>query len=207
LIVVTTVDVAEVGERARAAALLSHPLRTRILALARDAASATEMAARLGLPRQRVNYHVRQLARARFLRRAGRVRKRNLIEQRYVASAHAYVLAPGVLGPVAAGGAVPEDTLSAARLVSLAGQAQHEVVEAMAVAAGEGKRLATLSLAADIRFESADQRAAFTAALQAALTDIVGRFTSADRTASGAPATGRPFRLFVACYPAAARRD
>ena len=44
--------------------------RQRIVALARTPMSATEMASRLGLPRQRVNYHVRQLERARFLERA-----------------------------------------------------------------------------------------------------------------------------------------
>ena len=198
---------APVTERGRAAALLSHPLRTRILALAKAPASATEIAGRLGLPRQKVNYHVRQLARSGFLRRAGRVRKRNLIEQRYLATAHAYVLAPGVLGPVGGAGAVSEDALSAARLVALAGRAQLECLSAMESAASQGKRLATLSLAADIRFDSAAQRAAFTGALQNAVSDVIGRFSSGDRTPSGAPASGRPYRLLIACYPAAAGRD
>ncbi len=54
----------------RAAALLD-PLRARILTLARGPASATQLGVRLNLPRQRVNYHVRELARAGLLKRAG----------------------------------------------------------------------------------------------------------------------------------------
>src|ERR1700687_4599969 len=81
----------------RAAALLD-PLRSKILTLARQAASATALGARLGLPRQRVNYHVRELYRAGLLKRAGRRRKRNMFEQRYVASARGYILSPELLG-------------------------------------------------------------------------------------------------------------
>ena len=88
-------DVAAVGDVRKAAALLAHPLRPRIVALAREPASATELATRLRLPRQRVNYHVRQLARTGFLRRAGQIRKRNLIEQRYVATARAVCAGAG----------------------------------------------------------------------------------------------------------------
>src|SRR5262249_27651458 len=96
----------------RAAALL-HPLRLRLLSMARDPASASEMARRLGLPRQRVNYHVRALERAGVLKAAGRLRKRNMIEQRYVATARAFVLSPRILGPVGADWRAIEDTGSA----------------------------------------------------------------------------------------------
>src|SRR5262245_22599988 len=189
-------DVAAVADRRQAAALIAHPLRPRLVALAAEPVSASELAAKVGLSRQRVNYHVRQLARARSLRRAGQVRKRNLIEQRYVATARAYVLAPEVLGPLAADRAPAEDAFSAARLVALASEAQTDVSHAVAAAAAQGKRLATLSMSADIRFESADEREAFTHALQSAVIDVIARHTSP------APASGRPYRLVVGCYPA-----
>ncbi len=70
--------------------------------LAREPICAAELARRLALPRQRVNYHVRELERAGFLRPAGRQRKRNWIEQRYVATARSYVLSPEILGPLGA---------------------------------------------------------------------------------------------------------
>jgi len=193
---VKVTDVAAVGDRRQAAALLAHPLRPRLVALAAEPASASELAARLGLPRQRVNYHVRQLARARFLRRAGQVRKRNLIEQRYVATARAYVLAPEVLGPLAADRAPAEDAFSAARLVALAAEAQADVSHAVAAAAAQGKRLATLSMVSEIRFASADQREAFTQALQSAVVGVIAQHTSP------ADGEGRPYRLVLGCYPA-----
>jgi hypothetical protein len=164
--------------------------------------SATELATQVGLPRQRVNYHVRQLARARFLRRAGQVRKRNLIEQRYVATARAFVLAPEIVGPLAATSHKSEDAFSAARLVSLAAEAQADVSHAVAESAARGQRLATLSMAAELRFESAAQRQAFTEALQRAVTDVIGRFSAPAVTPHGSDGSGRPFRLLIACYPA-----
>jgi DNA-binding CsgD family transcriptional regulator len=70
----------------RAALLVQHPLRSRILNIARAPMSPSAIAAELGESRQKVNYHVRQLRRAGFLRPAGRRRKRGLVEQRVVAS-------------------------------------------------------------------------------------------------------------------------
>jgi hypothetical protein len=198
-------DLAPVSARRAAAALVAHPLRPRLVALAREPASATELAGRVGLSRQRVNYHVRQLARSGLLRRAGQVRKRNLIEQRYQATARAYVLAPEILGPLAATGHTADDAFSAARLVALAVEAQVDVSHAVHQAAAKGQRLATLSIASDIRFTTAGERQAFTDALLAAVTDVVGRFSSPYHTVAGNPGSGRPFKLFVACYPARTR--
>ena len=70
----------------RAALLVQHPLRARILNVARAPMSPSAIAAELGETRQKVNYHVRQLRRAGFLRAAGRRRKRGLVEQRVVAN-------------------------------------------------------------------------------------------------------------------------
>ena len=194
-------DVAAVAEPRRVAALLGHPIRTRIVALARDPASSSDLAAQLRLSRQRVNYHVRLLARSGFLKRAGQRRKRNLIEQQYVATARAYVLAPEVLGPLALQGHHAEDAFSATRLIGLAAEAQADVSRALDAARTRGQRLATLSLDADLRFESPTQRQAFTEALQAAITDVIAKHTAPTTTAEGSEGSGRPYRLLIACYP------
>src|SRR5687767_13964936 len=80
------------------AGVLLKPLRREILSRAQTPVSATGIAAAMKKPRQVINYHVRELAKAGFLRRAGRVKQRGLVEQRYVVSAKAFVLAPEVLG-------------------------------------------------------------------------------------------------------------
>ena len=51
-----------IGEAGRAASVL-HPLRLRILGELSDAESAADLARRLDIPRQLVNYHLRQLER------------------------------------------------------------------------------------------------------------------------------------------------
>jgi DNA-binding IclR family transcriptional regulator len=185
----------------RVAVLLAHPLRLRILAGAREPASATQIAQRLKLPRQKVNYHVRELARARFLRRAGQARKRNMIEQRWVATAAFYALSPELLGDLQANPAAIADAFSAQYLLALASRSQAEVTRAAASAAAQGKRLSTLAIDCEFRFESAVQRAAFARALTESVTALIERHTSP------ASREGRPYRLIIGCHPIPPKED
>ena len=153
------------------------------------------------LPRQRLNYHVRELARAGLLRRAGRRRKRGMFEQCYVATARSYALSPELLGSVGADPRRVEDTFSAAYLLALASQLQGELGRASREAAAQGKRLTTLSVNSEIRFESGEQRAEFARALEAAVVDVVGRFASPAVKADGSDGAGRLYRLVLGCYP------
>jgi len=194
-------DVEAITEGPRAAALVQHPLRPRILSLAREPASATQIAASLGESRQKINYHVRQLHRAGLLKPAGRQKKRNMVEQRYVATARSYVLAPQLVGPLAAEAARVADALSASYLVALASQAQAELATVMQAATAQGKRVATLSASAELRFESAEQREGFTDALRAALTRVIAAHSSPTTQRDGSAGAGRPYRLVVGCYP------
>lgn len=186
----------------RRAGTLLHPLRLRILAEARQPFSASELARRLDLPRQRVNYHVRALERAGFLKSAGRRRKRNMIEQRYVATARAFVLSPSLLGPVGADWREISDTGSADYLLALAEQVRFDVERVSGEA--EGERVPTLSLKSQFRFESPSQRAEFATAIREAVVGVIARHSSPNRTAEGRPGRGRPHRLVLACYPVAA---
>ncbi|HEX7253074.1 MAG TPA: helix-turn-helix domain-containing protein [Thermoanaerobaculia bacterium] len=186
--------------RGQAISLL-EPLRAQILGLARQPASATEIAARLGLPRQRVNYHVRELSRTGLLRRAGRRRRRNMFEQRYVASAHGYILLPELLGFVRADWRQVSDAGSAAYLAALTEQMQSDVARA---ARALGKKVSSVAIKSQFRFDSAEQRERFTRELQNAVVAVIARFTSPNLGGGGAPGAGRPYRLVLGCYPYAA---
>jgi hypothetical protein len=146
-------------------------------------------------------YHVRELARARFLKRAGQRKKRNLIEQRWVATARAYVFAPDVLGPAAPDWRRIQDAMSAEYLAALAAQVQSDLGAIAAQAAAAGKRLSTLSLHSELRFENAEQRARFAHALHAAVLDVIARHASPASKPDGTPGSGRPYRLMLGCYP------
>ena len=193
----------EAVQSVRRASAMLHPLRSRLLALAREPASSTELARRLGLPRQRVNYHVRALERAGLLRAAGRRRRRNLIEQRYVATARSYILSPELLGPLAPDWRQIADTASSDYLLALADQVRSDVGRAAQEAAAEGKRLTTLSVKSQFRFETPEQRARFAEAMRAAIVEIIARNSTPNRRENGRPGKGRPYRLVLACYPVA----
>lgn len=180
------------------AGVLLKPLRREILAHARTPVSAAGIAAAMGRPRQVVNYHVRALARAGFLRRAGRVRKRGLTEQRYVVSAQAFVLAPEMLGAFDACAADEQsaDKASAGYLLMLATRLQRELSESWRKADAAGAPLPLLSLDTAFGFASIVDRARFGQALTKAITSVVAEYTTtADRACDGR------FRLVMGCYP------
>ena len=189
-----------IRDRGAAAALL-HPLRLSVLSQAGEPVSASEIGRRLSLPRQKVNYHVRALVDAGLLRPYDRRRRRNLYEQRYLATARSYVVSPEVLGPLAGGRTPVEDQASAAALLALTGRTQAEVGRVMSEADAAGQRVSTLSLMAELRFTDAAQRAAFAEALTAAVTDVVAKHTAPFRDEQGEPGAGRPYRLVLGCHP------
>jgi DNA-binding transcriptional ArsR family regulator len=194
-------DLETIAEPRRAAALL-RPLRLSILRLAREPISASEMGTRLGLPRQRVNYHVRELARAGFLRRSGRRRRGNMIEQQYVVTARAWGLSPELLGGLGADWRRIEDTGSAAYLFALSAQMQADLARVMRAGnPAAGPPAATASLKSQFRFENAARREQFERALRQAVIEVIARHTSPNLRPDGRPGSGRPFRLVLGLYP------
>jgi biotin operon repressor len=192
-------DDVHVADLAQASVALK-PLRVRILNAAREPASATTIAAALGLSRQAVNYHVRALANAGFLRRAGRQRKRGLVEQRYVCSARAFLVTPDVLGPLDAGPRETADRNSVAYLLTLAARMQQEAASSWQRATKGGKTIPLLAIDSEFRFQSAQQRSRFAEALGAALTRVIAEHT-VPVSDPGGDARGRRYRLALGCYP------
>jgi len=184
----------------RATALL-HPLRLRILDALREPDSASGLARRFHLPRQKMNYHVRELARTHFLERAGQRRRRNMIERRYRTTALGYVLSPELLGRMGLPREHAEDVFSAAYLLGVMAVAQAELARATREAAAQRKRLTTLSVSSELRFESAEQRGKFAAELRRSVIEVIARYASPHTMADGSAGAGRPYRLILGCYP------
>ncbi len=193
-------ELESIRDEGRAAQLL-NPLRSRILDLAREPMSSTELAAHLDIPRQKANYHVRELARAKLLRPAGQRRKRNMIERRWVTTARSYVISPELLGPLAADVGQLRDRFSASFLLALAQRLAAEVSRAAAHAAEEDRRLSTMSIHAALRFERLEQREAFAVDLEEAVAAVIARHSSPFTAADGTEGPGRPYRLVVGCHP------
>src|ERR1700693_813458 len=189
-----------VAEIPRAAALL-HPLRLRTLESLREPDSAAGVARRLRIPRQKIHYHMRELARTHFLERAGQRRRRNMIERRYRTTAQGYILSPELLGRLGLSLPQGEDAFSAAYLLGFLALAQSELGRASREAAQQGKRLTTLSVTSELRFESAEQRAKFADHLRTAVIETMGRYASPHTLDDGSQGSGRPYRLVLGCYP------
>jgi DNA-binding transcriptional ArsR family regulator len=188
----------DVIRSAESAAALLDPTRQQLLAHLREPDSATGLARRLKLPRQRINYHLKVLEGAGLVELVEERRKGNCLERVVRATARAFIISPEALGELGPTAELAADRLSSAYLVAAAGRTIREVAVLEDKAKREGKRVATLTLEADVRFASAEARARFAEELADAVAGIAARYH--DDRASG----GRRFRLLAAVHPAPA---
>jgi DNA-binding transcriptional ArsR family regulator len=188
------VDV-EVIDDAAAAVVAMDPIRARLLAELAEPASAAALATRVGLTRQKVNYHLRTLEAHGLVRAVDERRWGGLTERLLVATAASYMVSPSALGAAATDPGRSADRLSAGYLIALAARVVREVGALARRAEAAGKQLPILSIDTEIRFRSAAERAAFADDLTSAVTALVSRYH--DDTASG----GRRHRLVVAAHP------
>ncbi|HYK00590.1 MAG TPA: helix-turn-helix domain-containing protein [Thermoanaerobaculia bacterium] len=188
-----------VDESARAASML-HPMRLRILDALREPGSASTVARQLGLARQKVNYHLRELEKAGFLEEVEERRSGNCIERIVRAKATHYLINPEIFGRLAAGSGSVEDHFSSAYLIALAAGTIRDIAALQQRAAKAKKRVATFALQTDVRFKDAADRKAFTEELANAVARLVAKYHD-DETPGG-----RPFRFTIGAYPAVTRK-
>jgi DNA-binding transcriptional ArsR family regulator len=179
-----------------AATVALEPVRSRLLRELAAPASAATLAARVGLARQKVNYHLHALEAHGLVRLAQERKWGGLTERLLVATAASYVVSPSALGPVAAADQSRGiDRLSATYLIALGARVVREVGDLVRRAKETGKRLATLAVDTEVRFRSAADRAAFSNELTEAITNLVSKYH--DESAAG----GRAHRLVVVAHP------
>jgi len=192
-------DVAVIDDPAAAEVSLD-PVRARLLAELAEPASATMLAARVGLPRQKVNYHLRALERHGLVELVEERRKGNFTERVLRATAASYVISPAVLRAVEPDPGRAPDRVSAAWLLAVASRLVRDVGDLIGGAARARRRVATFALDGELRFASAAERAAFAEELAGAVADLVARYH-----VPAAP-RGRDHRLVVALHPSVTSR-
>ncbi|MFD2421545.1 ArsR/SmtB family transcription factor [Amycolatopsis pigmentata] len=193
-------EVAVIDDPAAAEVSLD-PVRARLLAALAEPASASTLAARVGLARQKVNYHLRALERHGLIELVEERRKGNVTERVLRATAASYVISPAALAAVAPDPGRAPDQLSARWLLALAARLVRELGELIAGATAARKRLATYAIDAEIRFATASERAAFAEELGAAVKNLVAKYH--DEKAAG----GRDHRLVVALHPSLKKKE
>ncbi len=175
-------------------AFLMDPTRRLLLSTLTEPLSAAALARRLELPRQRVNYHLRALERAGFVQLVEERKLGNCTERVMRATAPSFVITPATVGPDTGGGEFA-DRASSTYLMAVATRSIRELATLEAAAGHEGRRVATLTLDAEIRFASAADRSAFAAELVEAFSRLVRKYHAAQRSAD------RAFRLTATVHP------
>src|ERR1700731_4844896 len=135
-------DVAVIEDAGAAEGSLD-PVRARLLAALIEPGSASSLAGRVGLTRQKANYHLRALERHGLVELVEERRKGNCTERVLQATAASYVISPTVLSAVAPDPSREPDQRSARWLLAVAGRLVREGGELITRSGAAGKPLAT----------------------------------------------------------------
>jgi len=191
----------QVIQSSAAAEKLLKPERLRMLELLAEPDSASGIARRMKLPRQTVNYHLRELEKEGFVEFVEQRPKGNCLERVVRAAARSYVVSAQALGRLGLDSTQVRDQFSAAYLVSAAARAIRDVSVLRQSADRKNQKLATLTAETEIRFASAQERADFTEELTTSIAQLAMKYHN--DSAEG----GRSFRLLLAAYPATIKTE
>ena len=187
-----------VDDAAKLGAALS-PIRRRVLDELGDEGSATTLAERLGLTRQKVNYHLRGLEKAGLVELSEKRQRRGFTERVYRPSAAAFVVDPGVIGTRTVEPSKLRDRFSSAYLLSVAAKLVNDVAVLRQRASKAGKKLLTQTMTAEIRFERPADFEAFTEEL----TEEIARLV--DKHGAKVSGRGRTYRFVLGAHPRRSR--
>jgi DNA-binding transcriptional ArsR family regulator len=163
------------------------PLRRAVLEQLRDPASATEVAARLGESRQRVNYHVRALERGGLVELVEERPRRGCTERVVQATSDSVLVEPTVVGDPA-----EQDRYAADALLAGGARLVRDVAAARRAADERGQRLLTFAIEAEVGFEQPADLERFADALADRIAELAAEFGPGRRR----------YRVLVGGHPA-----
>jgi DNA-binding transcriptional ArsR family regulator len=193
-----TVRLVEDAERAQ---VMFNPLRLKILSRLRDPDSASGLARTFGLPRQKINYHLRALEKAGLVKQVDQKKKGNCVERILRATAKSYLINPEALGNLATDPEKVQDKFSSSYLVGVLAQAIRELAALRHRAEKAKKQLQTLTLQTEIRFASAETLGQFTEELTKTIALLTAKYH--DEKAEG----GRLFKFIIGSYVAVTKKE
>jgi DNA-binding transcriptional ArsR family regulator len=186
------VDIVREPERAQ---VLLDRTRLQLLERLEHPSSAAGLARALDLPRQRVNYHLRELEAQQLVELVEEKKRGSVTERIYRRTGERYALSSAVLGPLAVTPERFQDRFSVAFQVALASRTIRELEELQRGAEQAGKQLPTFAAETEVRFASPEARAAFADELTDAIAGLVTKYH--DQRVEG----GRSYRLQLGAYP------
>ena len=190
--------VSVLSESHRLAAVLS-PIRRQLLQSLDTPDSASGIARRLGIPRQKVNYHLRELERAGFVEIDEQRQRRGCVERLVRLTARAFVVSPDFLEGLAGDPDRIHDTFSSSYLVSAASRMVRDVALLRDRASNVDQKLATMTMETEVSLESPAAFKAFSEELAAQLASLTIKYNNPRAKSS------RAFRIVLASHPKVTR--
>ncbi|MBI1788177.1 MAG: helix-turn-helix domain-containing protein [Acidobacteria bacterium] len=191
----------QVIQSASSAEKLLKPERLRMLELLAEPDSAAGLAKRMKLPRQTVNYHLRELEKEGFVELVERRPKGNCLERVVQTTARSYVISSVALGALGVDAGQARDQFSSAYLVAAAARAIREVSILRQRADKAGRKIATLTAETEIRFANSQARQEFAEEL----VNLVARL--AMKYHNDQAERGRSFRILLGGYPVITKQE
>lgn len=189
-----------VDNTAGAAALL-NPLRLQILERLREPDSASGLSRLMKMPRQKLNYHLRELEKHGLIEPVEERKRGNCVERIVRATARHYLISPEALGNLATDPAQIQDRFSSTYLVAVAARAIRDLAALREQAEKAGKKLATFTLETEVKFATATEQHAFSEELANAVAKLVTKYH--DEKSPG----GRRYKFLVGSYPAITKKE
>lgn len=175
---------------------MASPFRQQLLETLTTPESASGLARRYEMSRQRIGYHMRDLERAGCIEITGERQHRGLKEKLYRTKPMAFAYAPPSDDRLQR-----RDRFSWAALVDLVARTLWDLMSLRRRADAKGKRLATLAIEADLYFETPEQRKAFTESLIDAVEHVVRDHEQPKSKKA------RAFRLIIGAFPKPVQKE
>ena len=172
--------------------VLGHPLRVEILEALREPASAATVARQIGQPRQKVNYHLKELEQAGLVEQLRERRVGNFVESIYRAVARSFLVSPEVAWSNPRRIETLRRQHSLQTLVALGERLQRDAAVLVDRAAFEGEEIASASVEAEARFASVAEREAFLDEYLRATAELLDKYGKTE---------GAAYRIVLAAYP------
>lgn len=163
-------------QNADTAAALMNPMRATILEHLREPNSAAGLSRILNIPRQQLNYHLKELEKKKLIELVAEKRKGNCTERIMQATARSYLVVLNTAQQEQIPAQEVQDRFSSTYLLSAASQVMQDVAFMQGDATRKKKKLATFTLQTAVRFASPEELHAFTETLAATISKLAAKY-------------------------------
>lgn len=184
----------QVLEGSEALQVLGNPLRVQILEALREPSSAAAVARQIGQPRQKVNYHLKELEGAGLVRQIRERRVGNFVESIFQAVARSFLVSSEVAWSDPRRLEALRRQHSLQTLFVLGERLQRDAAVLVDRAAFGGEEIASASVTAEVGFADEAEREAFLDDYLKATTELLDRYGKKG---------GDQYRVILAAYPKA----